>query len=256
MVRRRMEFVAAAIAVIMAAGCGGSAPEARTVQGACADVYGGNVCTWADLDGAGVVTAFGATVPLAAIEGAPDEMEMVFPPVASAAVALPAEVTAANGLDHLTVYWEAHGHPPGPYLTPHFDFHFYNIPSATRAAIDCVDLTKPTALPAGYELVDVEIPEIGMLEGLCVPGMGMHGLLASELASDQLFHGTMVIGYNAGAPIFVEPMITRDMLLKRQSFDLPVPAVPGLPDGVRYPQRFRAEYQADTDTYRFTFSGI
>jgi len=237
-------------------GCSGPAPEPRTVQGDCAGLYGADICSWATLSGSGEILEFGATVPLAAIEAAPHDMEMAWPPAMGAAVRMPAEVTQAAGVDHLTVYWEAHGHPPGPYLTPHFDFHFYNVSTAVREAIDCADTTKPTSLPAGYALVDVEIPEVGMLPGLCVPSMGMHALLESELASGEMFSGTMVIGYNRGTPQFFEPMITREMLLKRQSFDLPMPTVAGLPEGVRYPQRFRAEYEAGTDSYRFTFSGI
>lgn len=226
------------------------------MQGGCAALYGADVCTWATLDGAGSLVEFGATVPLAAIEAAPHDMAMAWPPVMGAAVAMPAEVVAAAGVDHLTVYWEAHGHPPGPYLTPHFDFHFYNVSTAVREAIDCSDTTKPAALPEGYGMVDVEIPGIGMLVGLCVPSMGMHALLESELASENLFSGTMVVGYDRGTPLFFEPMITRDLLTKRQSFDLPMPTLPELPAGVRYPQRYRADYDAATDSYRFVFSGM
>ncbi len=86
--------------------------------------------------------------------------------------------------------------------------------------------------------------------------MGMHALLASELESDALFDGTMVIGYtDGGAPLFFEPMITREMLMRRQSFELPMPAVSGIPEDVRYPERFQAEYDAGADAYRFIFSG-
>jgi hypothetical protein len=236
--------------------CAGQVPEPRTVQGSCAPVYGQDVCTWATLDEAGGLVEFGATVPVAAIDAAPHDMEMVWPPVASAVLSMPAEVTAAAGVDHLTVYWEAHGHPPGPYLTPHFDFHFYNVASAAREAIDCADTTKPAAFPAGYGMTDVEIPGIGTLIGLCVPAMGMHALLESEMTGQDLFSGTMVIGYDRGTPLFFEPMLTRELLVKRQSFDLPMPTVASLPAGVRYPQRYRAEYHAATDSYRFTFSGI
>jgi hypothetical protein len=235
--------------------CAARTPEPRTVQGECADVYGARVCTWATMDGDAVVE-FGATIPVAAAEGAPHDMEMAWPPLASAVVRMPAEVTAATGVDHLTVYWEPHGHPPGAYLTPHFDFHFYNISTATREAIDCTDATKPAVLPAGYGMIDLEVPELGTLAGLCVPEMGMHALLTSELQSDQVFDGTMVIGFYQSAPIFFEPMIARDMLMRRQSFELPMPVVSGLPAGVRYPQRFRAEYDAAAASYRFVFSGI
>jgi hypothetical protein len=236
--------------------CAARAPEPRIVEGECADVYGASVCSWATLDGTGALIEFGATVPLAMVEAAPHDMEMAWPPLANAVVRMPAEVAAATGVDHLTVYWEPHGHPPGAYLTPHFDFHFYNISTETRTAIDCRDATKPAALPADYGMIDLEVEELGTLFGLCVPEMGMHALLASELQSDETFDGTMVIGFYRGSPIFFEPMIARDMLMRRQSFDLPMPAVSDLPAGVRYPQRFRAEYDAEAVGYRFIFSGI
>ena len=253
--RAGMHSTGAMSAIVLLAGCA-AAPGTRTVEGECADAYGANVCSWATLDDAGGVIEFGATVGLATAEGAPHDMEMAWPPVASAIVRMPAELIAATGIDHLTVYWEPHGHPPGAYLTPHFDFHFYNLSIGAREAIDCADLTKPAAIPADYGLVDIEIPDLGMLVGLCVPEMGMHALLASELESDEIFDGTMVIGYYQGAPIFFEPMIARDLLVRRQSFELPMPVVSGLPEGVRYPQRFRAEYDAETDAYRFIFSEV
>lgn len=245
----------AALPLVVLVGCVGSAPQSRTVQGECGRVFGADVCTWATLSGTDELMEFGATVPVAAIEGAPADAEMAWPPVANAVVRMPAEVTAATGVDHLTVFWEPHGHPPGAYLTPHFDFHFYSISSATREAIDCVDTTKPGALPAGYAMVDVDIPDLGLLEGLCVPTMGMHALLSTELESDGLFTGTMVIGYDKAAPLFFEPMITRELLMRRESFDLAMPEVPGLPAGVRYPARYQAVYDAATDSYAFTFSG-
>ena len=61
---------------------------------------------------------------------------------------LPESAQRQSGLTHFTMFWEAYGHPPAPYLTPHFDFHFYTIPSAERAAIDCAD-TTPTRWAAG-----------------------------------------------------------------------------------------------------------
>ena len=67
-----------------------------------------------------------------------------------------------------------------------------------------------------------------MLTGLCVPQMGMHSLLTSEMESTGLFRGTMVIGYYQGKPVFIEPMITKEMLLEQKAFELPIPAIPGL----------------------------
>jgi hypothetical protein len=228
------------------------------VMGECAEVYQAELCTWARMQGTTVV-AVGATVPLASIENAPDDEHMVWPPVMATVLRMPESSQEQAGLTEVTVFWEPHGHPPGPYLTPHFDFHFYTITRADRTAIDCIDETKPSVLPAGYSLVDVTLPPPlaemageGPLIGLCVAEMGMHSLLTSELESTDQFRGSMVIGYYHAAPIFVEPMLSRELLLEKRSFDLPIPSIPGM-DGV-YPRAFRAEYDAQQQLYHFVFS--
>jgi hypothetical protein len=230
------------------------------IPGTCADVFGGQVCTWARVEGGTLVEA-GAVVPVATIEGAPAEMPMAWPPTASASIQMPGVVGDQAGITQLTVNWEAGGHPPGAFMTPHFDFHFYVVPEAEIAAIDCLDERKPATLPAGFVLPDIELPPhmagmIGVptLVGLCVPKMGMHGILETEVARTDAFDGTMVIGYYKGEPIFLEPMISRAMLLRRQSFDLPVPVVPGFTKAS--PTHFHAEYTAASDAYRFVLSGF
>lgn len=242
---------------VVAAACAKEAPppqEARTVDGECADIYGGQVCTWATIDATDKVTEFGMTVPLATVEGAPAEMEMAWPPVAQGSIALPEAAQAATGMSHVTVYWEAHGHPPGPYLTPHWDFHFYSIPVAAQTAIDCSDTTKPTTLPVGYALEDAEIPGLGVLVGMCVPGMGMHSLPASELTSTEVFTGTMVMGYYGGQTIFIEPMISSAKLLEKASFELPMPEVEGAPADAKRPRSVVATYDAEANAYRIAFA--
>lgn len=258
MTARSSAFAAAAALVTLAA-CQGSAPLVE-VQGECGDAFQAQICTWATMQGDSLVE-MGAIVPIASIENAPAEGEMVWPPQPTVVAAVPAGAQQASGLNHLTVFWEPHGHPPGPYLTPHFDFHFYFGPSAGRNAIDCADSSKPSALPAAYALPDVKLPPpmakmmgTNTLVGLCVPEMGMHALLASELASAELFRGTMVVGYYGGTPIFVEPMLTRAMLLERRSFELAIPEIPGLSGA--YPRQFRADYDAEAEAYRFVFSAF
>ncbi len=233
--------------------CAGEAPLVD-VTGDCAALFASEVCTWARVQGANVVEV-GATVPMAAIESAPADAAMAWPPVATAELNLPESARAGSGVRHLTVYWEPHGHPPGPYMVPHFDFHFYTITPEERMAIDCVDSAKPSELPAGYGLPDVELPApIGLLPGLCIQGMGMHALLNSELQSEKSFRGTMVVGYNNGKPIFVEPMLTREMLMERRSFDLTLPSIPGM--SAPHPTVFRADYDPEKQAYRFVFSRI
>jgi hypothetical protein len=241
-------------AVLGAVVAGASAcTKQRIVQGECKPVNGADVCTWGRMSGSTLV-AFGATVPVKSIENAPPEAPMAWPPTRAATVALPAAVDSAVGFKLLTVYWEPHGHPPGPYLTPHFDFHFYNISSAELDKIDCADSTKPAALAAGYELPDVTIPQLGTLVGICVPGMGMHSLPGAEIRATTLFQKTMVVGYYHKSPIFIEPMITRATLMEKRTFPIEVLDVPGEPAGVRLPARFEAQYDSTAQAYQFTFA--
>lgn len=252
------------VVAAVAAGLSGCAPREVPiveVAGDCVTVYGGEICTWARMQGDQVVD-LGATVPITSIENAPAEVHsMAWPPEMAGAIALPEAVVASTGIRELTVYWEAMGHPPGPYLTPHFDFHFYTIPSAERMAIDCVDVSKPATIPDGYSLPDITLPPdmakaigVSELTGLCVPQMGMHALLTSEMESATPFRGTMVVGYTKGQPIFVEPMVTKSLLMEKASFDLAVPIVPGMAPAA--PRTFRAEYDAQASAYRFTLSGF
>ena len=222
----------------------------KVVQGECRQVNGADVCAWHTMQG-DRVTAFGATIPVKVAENAPADMPMVWPPKADATIPLGDMVKTATGFDNITVFWEPHGHPPGPYLTPHFDVHF-NTEDVSK--IDCADSTKPAAVPVGFELPDVPIPQLGTLVGLCVPGMGMHSLLSSELRSTDLFRQTMIVGFYHKRPIFVEPMITKATLMDRKSFSIDIPAVPGTSPAQHYPTKFTAVYDSTAQTYRFTFS--
>lgn len=247
-----------ALAAFLLSGCARKDVPIVEVQGECGALFKGQVCTWARMKGDSVVDA-GAVVPLAGIEGAPADARMAWPPVAEAKLKLPEAAQAKIGLTQLSMYWEAMGHPPVQFMTPHFDFHFYVVPVGEELTYDCKDLTKPATLPAGYTLPDQPLPPdmakmigVSTLIGLCVPGMGMHSLPTSEIEREDTFRGNMVIGYYGGKPIFIEPMLTQAMLMEKKSFDLPIPTIPGF-TGV-YPRAFRAEYDETTQSYRFIFS--
>jgi hypothetical protein len=242
----------------LALGACAKPPSVVLVNGPCGDAYQAHICTWARMQGTTVVDV-GVTVPVAAVENAPADEPMVWPPVPVAALGLPDSAQGPAGITEFTMFWDPMGHPPTPYLTPHFDFHFYLTPPGERASIDCLDITKPVTLPAGYELPDEPLPPpmvqltgVSTLVGVCVPQMGMHSLLATELQSQTPFRGSMVIGYYHGKPIFIEPMLSRAMLLEKQSFDLAIPTIPGASGS--YPRVFHAEYDAQQNAYRFAFS--
>jgi hypothetical protein len=222
--------------------------RARVIRGDCKEVFGASVCVWARLSGDQVV-AFGATLPYRLIADAPANGKMVWPPPVAATIRLPADVREATGFDNFQLSWEHHGHPPGAYLAPHFDFHFYTEAADRVSAIDCSNAAKPAQLPLGYALPDVTVPGLGELKGICVPTMGMHALPEADLTAQDPFSRSMLVGYYGGAPIFLEPMISRATLMRRRSFEQPVPMVPGTTKGVRYPVTFQAVYDKATDSY-------
>jgi hypothetical protein len=244
------------VLLLAASACGTTKPAGpKEIAGDCQPAYGASICTWAEMADNQLV-AFGATIPLVTIDSAPHEMAMVWPPVPAAVIRLPEQARTAVGVDHLSFFWEAHGHPPASFMTPHFDFHFYVISDSAREAIDCSNKTKPSAIPADYTLPDVDIPQLGMLTGLCVPKMGMHAIEGNVANAATSMTGSMVYGYYAQKPIFYEPMISRAMLQERRSFTLPVPPQGNLPAGVKYPTRFEAVYDSTTPAYRFVFTGF
>ena len=225
----------------------------RETQGDCQEVFGGQVCTWSREHGDELVE-FGATVSLATVENAPLEGEMVFPPIALARIALPESVQKQTGVDHLGVNWEVHGHPPAPFMTPHFDFHFYTIGADAVDAIDCMDLSKPESLPETYVLRDETLPDGTVLVGVCVPAMGMHALAEPEVAATTLFEASMVVGYYSRNLVFVEPMIARDRLMRHEDFTmvLPVIVAPGM--GESFPDGFSAHFDEPAGAWRLTFT--
>ena len=249
--------VSRVLSVLFLAACA-AAPERSEVAGECAAAFGGEVCSWAVMDGVELLEV-GATIPISTVESAPADAPFAWPPPTEASVTLPMAEWA--GLTHMTINWEAMGHPPATFLVPHFDFHFYMIPEGQRLAIDCTRLDKPTEVPAGYAVPDEHLPpEIAeitgtdTLVGVCVPEMGMHSLSEAQLASEQPFSATMVLGYYERAPIFIEPMVAQSFLLERQPFELAIPDDRNRTGPA--PTAFRAEYDEAAQAYRFIFSGF
>ncbi len=80
-------IIAFSIAFSLAVGTGAVRPPAVELNGSCADVYHGRVCTWATTQN-GHLLEVGATIPFASIENAPKQNPnaMKWPPVAVASL--------------------------------------------------------------------------------------------------------------------------------------------------------------------------
>ena len=223
----------------------------KNAAGSCGSIFGVKVCTAYRMQ-AGRVTEFSLRVPIAAIEKAPANKPMVWPTKADVTVPFAPAVRKQTGFTFANIYWNPHGHPPAVYMVPHFDFHFYIAPEQKVLTITCKDTRKPRVIPAGYEMPNDEIPHVGKLIGMCIPAMGMHAAPASDFQMKTPWQGSLMAGYYAGQPLFVEPMITRALLLKKHSFSLPVPEIAATPH-VRYPNRFRAVYEPKSKAYELAF---
>jgi hypothetical protein len=114
--------------------------------------------------------------------------------------------------------WNPAGHHGTPYAQAHFDFHFYmsdrSLVEAIRPGrcgemVDCGDFKRasqpvpPQYVPAGY--IDI---------GAVAPRMGNHLLdsQSPELKDSLPFSSTFIYGAYQGKIIFLEPMITLDVL--------------------------------------------
>jgi hypothetical protein len=158
---------------------------------------------------------------------------------------------------HVLLNWNPGGHePPGIYDKPHFDFHFYRIPSKQRLAIDPADPEyqqkaerKPDAqwIPARY-ILPTPLP---------FPRMGVHWVdtTSAELKGEK-FTRTLIYGSWDGEMIFVEPMITKEYLETKPQFGATLPAPPrGRVDGF-YPEGYSVRWDAAKKEYRIALTGL
>lgn len=147
--------------------------------------------------------------------------------------------------------WNPKGHPPeGVYDRPHFDFHFFMIDEAERAAIDPSDpdwdakATRPLPeeqTPPGYVLP----PDTA------VPQMGSHWVdPASPEFNGETFTRTVLYGSWDGRMIFVEPMITRAYLEAATDETHPIAVPASVAEPGWYPSAYRVTHDAEANAYR------
>jgi len=138
----------------------------------------------------------------------------------------------AGSTAYKSVYfgWMPMGHS-APYDRPHFDFHFYVVPTADRLAIDQADpewAQKSANLPS-QEYWPARYFPLNLLVGVpagavTVPKMGLHWLdVAAPELNGAEFRYTLFYGSWNGKIIFDEPMITKAVLESRETVDVTLP---------------------------------
>ncbi|HEY9843763.1 MAG: hypothetical protein ACAI44_32600 [Candidatus Sericytochromatia bacterium] len=191
---------------------------AGRVQGESKTFMNQTVTSWVKLNGE-TIEETGFTLPVALVEAtSTDAKSAPF----SIKLELPDVVQSKTVVDNVSIDYLAGGHPPpGVYDKPHFDVHFYFNPDSVNAKVDCSDKTQAAAdrVPPPYMFFPPDAPE-------CVPTMGFHGIdpRSPELAQQNPapFTKTMILGFYGGKQVFIEPMVTREFLLKKEGFSIDV----------------------------------
>lgn len=248
-----------------------SGQDRSMVTGQTGTLFGAPASSWARLDAQGAVQEAGVTFAMQGVLAAPVPLATDTPMTEAEITALmmagptlrlefPDVVKATTFLDHADVFWEAGGHPPERYLTPHFDAHFFGVSSAVVDRIDCKNLTPPdlALTPAGYAPA---VPPGADAAAMCVPLMGFHGLPLSEFISPGkfrpgLFDHTLISGFYNNAYIFSEPMVTRAFMLTRQGFTEAVSRPATVGRSTRYPTRFTLRFDERANAYQFVYSAF
>jgi hypothetical protein len=232
--------------LLVFSGCAGDSTD--RVIGESTEVGGLAAHSWALMDDAGTVTQVGFSVDREKAESM--TIGVAIP------LSLPAEVVEQTLFDHIQIDFMNEGHTPGPFLVPHFDFHFYTVTSDEILAVDCVDEPMPdeSRMPAPYIIPDTAIDPTGT----CVPAMGVHAInpTSPELApeSTTAFTEHFILGYHNGEMTFIEPMIAQSVLAAgtELSGDVPRPATYG--KTTLYPATWSLALSADGTEYEVSFS--
>lgn len=200
------------------------------------------VTSWAKLNPGKELRVVGVTIPMSVIENPP-----VAPgdaPHGGFMVSFPEAVRATTFFDHFEMHWNPQGHEPALFQAPHFDFHFYAIPMEDVRTITAIDPEPPAPqyLPQGF---------IYPGQATFLPEMGVH-VLRPEIM-DQPFSAVMLGGIHKGRMHFLEPMITRERLMKRQSFAMEIPRPETLGRATLFPGSCEVRYDAGANAYHIVF---
>lgn len=224
-----------------------AARPTHLVTGATQMVCGAPVKSWARVTASHKVVAVGVTIPVSIAQNPPDKPGKG-PVGAVAVLPFPKVVQDTTYFNHFEMQWNPHGHPPACcFGLPHFDFHFYAIPVAEEWKFGPRDPKAPAAdrIPVGYAYPGAD---------QCIPNMGVHAVRPTDVTPGHPFIVNMVAGFYGGRMNFIEPMVTRTYLLKRQSFTLAVPMPPVLGRHTLYPTRFQAVYHPNARSYDLVFT--
>ncbi|HZW06788.1 MAG TPA: DUF5602 domain-containing protein [Phycisphaerales bacterium] len=257
----------------LAAAAGFGTPGMHTRYGASVTMGNGMARTYVLVDGmTGNPVEVGVALSEKALEGLPEHLPPAAPGAHGAFSEYLLELPGHNPTPYkfVEVDWNPHGHG-GPYVAPHFDFHFYRVPLATRNEIDlgAPDFeTKAARLPSGDEFPATYASSHVLLNttpaGMTVPRMGLHWVdtQSPELPpQNKPFTATYIMGSWNGQVIFDEPMVTRDFILAQRTgpataAEIAVPAAKRYVPSGFYPASYGIRWDEKAREYRIALQGL
>ncbi len=232
----------------------GIAPLAATAQGI---EFGpelplgdGAVRAFAETNDTGLATRIGVEMTADAVASIGHDMVFLTVPLPEAAI--------QAGYDHVSLDWMPHGHAPGDLFgVPHFDVHFYMTTEAERLAIDPSDplymekaANRPSAdlMPPNF----VPPPQLDP-----IPAMGEHWLDSTDpIFAGLPFQAVLIYGAWDGDVIFVEPMVTRDLLLSHRQFGGKVGQPDRVSEVVSLPNSWSVSYDAEARAHQISINDL
>jgi hypothetical protein len=254
----------ACTALVLLSGCGGQSAASgstnSTFFGPSQPLGDGTVKTYTIVDEGGRPSEVGVRMTATALDGlpaattGPPPMLMLdFPDQAS-----------ATAFDHVMLNWNPLGHEPADLFgEPHFDFHFDMVDMATIEGISPSDpeyAAKAERAPAAqYVPQDYVVPPGAPAAAQAVPGMGVHlvdGSDTSLVPGSYDFENIVINGTWDGRYIFVEPMVTRDWLLTRQTSQQPLKLPQAYQRSALYPTTYGVSFDQQANEYVVSLGGM
>jgi hypothetical protein len=251
--------LAACATLTFIAACGNSqSGRSGTFFGRPQSIGNGTAKTYTTLDDAGNPIEVGIRMSATSLDGLPTEdavpprmLMLDFPHQASATV-----------FDHVMMNWNSHGHAPAVLFgKPHFDIHFYMVGMAAVAAINpsSPDFTTRAAhLPdPKYVPLDYVLPP-GTPADNAVPAMGLHWVDTTDglVPGKYDFNQILINGSWDGTYTFIEPMMTREWMLTKQTVQKELKQPQIYQKSGYFPTTYSVRYDDQAKEYSISLGGM
>lgn len=230
--------------------------DSGTFYGPQQNVGNGTAKAYVMLDKDGNPTEIGLRMSETALDGLPDTLDT---PSQMFMLALP-DQASATVFNHVMLDWNHHGHEPEILFgKPHFDMHFYMVDMAEVQAINPNNTdfgTKAMNLPEQkYVPQDYATPP-GSLTENTVPFMGLHWTDSTATPAPGLFTEVFIYGSWDGEFTFMEPMMTREWMLTKETVQENIKLPQAYKKSGYYPTTYSVRFDDTAKEYIITLGGM